>query len=302
MKNSLMAAFIFATILLTSACGVKIDQYTPKAEPSTSVTTTSGSANKYAHVSIDDVIGILEDVDNEKLESVWDQKELKYLKHLHDEYGVVVTLEVFARSDNGDWGISDMTDKYKAEFSAASDWLRFGFHSGSSSSKYGVDNGPDEALNDYKTVVESIARFAGETSIDNMPRIHYFAASKDCIDAWKHSNAGITGLLSADDDRLPYALNKEQASLLVKRDKAAFDGIEYYRTDLRFENTPNAVEELKKRTSDPQYEDQMGVLIAFTHEVQLKERSIRNSLEDTCEWISANGYKFAFPEDLAITN
>lgn len=290
---------LLVLVIGISACSQKTDEYTPRktteqnsTQPSSDVKTT------YAHISIDDVSGILKDLCDKKPDSVWSQKELGLLKTLHDRYGIVVTLELFRQDTNTGWDISQMTDNYKDELIGASTWLRFGFHSGSGASKYGVDNGPEEALKDYVAVVDSVVRFASAESIDNIPRIHYFAASKECIESWENAENGIVGLLSADDERLPYAMNKDQSYELTKKDMISIDGLSYYRTDMRFENCDDPVSELRNKASNPDTQDQMTTVIAFTHEVMLTDRKIIKRLTNTCEWLYDNGYTFAFPEDL----
>jgi len=88
---------------------------------------------KKATFFIDDVIWVFRDLTRQRPASMWDNPYMATLKKAHDEYGVKTQLNVFYETDfwyNDDvFTLSDMTDAYKSEFEAASDWLKLGFHS-----------------------------------------------------------------------------------------------------------------------------------------------------------------------------
>lgn len=80
------------------------------------------------HFSIDDVNAVLRDLtENEKkYDSLFDQKFFKYLKNLNEKYGAKITLYCFYELN--DFCLADCTEKFKKEFSASSEWLKFGYH------------------------------------------------------------------------------------------------------------------------------------------------------------------------------
>ena len=88
-------------------------------------------ANK-ACFYIDDVIWTLQDLTRQRPASIFDQHLLKGLKTAHDLYGTKFQMNLFYRTDfyygNDEFTLADMTDAYKEEFTAASDWLKLGFH------------------------------------------------------------------------------------------------------------------------------------------------------------------------------
>ena len=49
------------------------------------------------------------------------------MKSLHEKTDGVITLYVFY--EDGDFNLSNMSNKYYEEFNENSNWLRFGFHS-----------------------------------------------------------------------------------------------------------------------------------------------------------------------------
>lgn len=77
-------------------------------------------------LSFDDTILIFEDIDNNNYDSVFENSILNWYKELHDKYGVVISCYVYY--EDKDFNLTQFSDKYKAEFIANSDWLRFGFH------------------------------------------------------------------------------------------------------------------------------------------------------------------------------
>jgi len=106
---------------------------------------------------IDDVIWTLQELNEQRPASIFDQHFLKNLKIAHDLYGAKVQLILFCRTDsyygNDEFTLADMTDAYKEEFTAASDWLKFSFHSKQEFPDYPFVNATYE---DTKAVFESI--------------------------------------------------------------------------------------------------------------------------------------------------
>ena len=89
--------------------------------------------SKQTYFYIDDVIWLFRDLTRQAPKSIFDNAFMKMLKNAHDKYGLKVQLNVFYRTDfyygNDEFTLADMTDAYKAEWDANSDWIRFGFHS-----------------------------------------------------------------------------------------------------------------------------------------------------------------------------
>ena len=88
---------------------------------------------KKCYFYIDDVIWVFRDLTRLKPASLFDNPFMAMLKKAHDENGLKVQLNVFYRTDfyygDDEFSLADMTDAYKAEWEAAADWLKLGFHS-----------------------------------------------------------------------------------------------------------------------------------------------------------------------------
>ena len=81
-----------------------------------------------------------------------------------------VLMNVFYRTDYfygmDDFNLSEMTDAYKEEFKANSDWLKFGFHARQEFPDYPFVNiSYDDMKKDFENIKREVVRFAGEVSL-----------------------------------------------------------------------------------------------------------------------------------------
>lgn len=132
----------------------------------------SESERKTAHLSIDDVEIMTGDIirHQDEYNSIFDNRFLSFLKDCHDEYGAKFTLYTYAHTPA--YSLREFPDKFKDEFYANRDWLRFGFHWIEPAFREGVDVKTfKEAFHEVNT---SIERFAGKGSISRTLRLHYF--------------------------------------------------------------------------------------------------------------------------------
>lgn len=257
----------------------------------------------YMHLSIDDVIEILQELELNDFQSVWEHPIFAMLQRFNSQYGAVFSLYCFYETKDGQWKLDQLSNRFKDEFRGASHWLRFGFHGKGYESQYGYSEdsiGPDVASEHYSLVNNAICTFASSAVIDTIPRIHFYKGTLETIRNWKASMYGIKGLLTADDTRDEvYYLNQIQRAGLVKYD-VYYDLEEqlyFIHTDLRLEHEENPIDVLEARATNPQHHEQQRSLCIFTHEDQLQEASMILKIEDCCKWASNNGYRFSFPMD-----
>ena len=118
-----------------------------------------GNDKKYIHFSVDDTIELFKDITNNEYSSVFEQPTLALLKQIHDEYGVKVSLYVYYGDDVEDesaFCLERVPDKYREEFDANSDWIRFGFHASDCMSHERLDS--DEYTTYFKKTYEELTR------------------------------------------------------------------------------------------------------------------------------------------------
>jgi hypothetical protein len=257
----------------------------------------------YMHLSIDDVIEILRELDQHGYKSVFEHPIFHMFEQLHQQYGAVFSLYCFFETIDGRWNLNQMSSRFKEEFRSASRWLRFGFHGFCYETKYGNhSNGlcGKHAHKHYGLVTEAISHFADSSCIDTIPRVHYYQGTIDNVRSWRDGKNGIKGLLSADDSRDEvYYLNQAQREALLKCDDY-FDYVErlyFIHTDVRLENVTNVIQALDNRLHLPEYVGQQNIQCIFTHEDQLIDDEIKRKLDDCCQWASLHGYPFLFPMD-----
>lgn len=158
-------------------------------------------------VSVDDNILWLQDINDHKdsYKSIFENPYLKVFKKAHDLYGAVVHFNIYYEFDSEAmkdfsekrdyFNLSMMTDKFKDEFRANSDWLRLSFHADK--------NYPDEPYKettleriseDIEKVHREIIRFAGEESLSKVTTLHWGASNIAGVRALRqHGYKGLAG-------------------------------------------------------------------------------------------------------------
>ena len=80
---------------------------------------------KLAYFFIDDTIWCFRDITRKNAASIYDNDFFAMLKKAHDDYGMTVQLNLFYRTDffygGEEFCLSEVPEKYKPEFEAASD-------------------------------------------------------------------------------------------------------------------------------------------------------------------------------------
>jgi len=156
---------------------------------------------------IDDVIWLMRDLTRKRPISAFDNPFLSVLKEAHERFGMKVQLNLFYSTDPsyGDdkFTLAEMTDAYKSEFEAASDWLRFGLHAYSEFPDFPYVNGNyDEVSRALGSIKREILRFAGEASFAKGMVTHWLPISREgCIAA---RELGIKIISATYGDRIEY--------------------------------------------------------------------------------------------------
>lgn len=245
----------------------------------------NGSA-KFAHISIDDVINVFDDLKKNQYESIFENKFLSQLSDMHNKYGTKFSLFVFYEF-NGK-SLNGTPTRYKDEFIKNSDWLKFGFHAYSNESKYEYDY--DNIENEYLKTIEVLKSIVGEESITNIVRLDRFVLSENNLEKLNSNQILINGLLGADTDNRPdYYLEEKENRTLFSDDYYYDDdtNVFFYNTDLRLENVPI----LKLNKQLELYENDENFII-FTHEWNFNFYKMNR----VCDWINKHYYKYEYPK------
>ena len=177
---------------------------------------TKNIPGKRAAMYIDDVIFLFRDLAAQRPRSCWDHFFLKALREAHDRYGLRVQLNVFYRNDfyygarGAEFTLKDMPDVWKAEFQAAKDWLRFGFHSYSEFPDYPWINASyDDVVWTWNLLTREVERFAGPGMFAKAVTPHWGPMSKEGCVALK--DCGVKAIWVSAGKR--YAYNGDRTIL-----------------------------------------------------------------------------------------
>jgi len=172
---------------------ILVENKTDEISDKISVFWIQDGVNKY-RISSDDNIIFLQDITKNKdvYKSIFENPYLAVYKKAHDLYGAKIHINLFyefddhARSlfskDREYFNLSMMTDKFKDEFKANSDWLKLSFHAYSEfpDKPYEFET-REKITSDCLKIVKEILRFAGEDSLSDTATIHWGEATKECV-------------------------------------------------------------------------------------------------------------------------
>ena len=133
--------------------------------------------NKY-RFSFDDNIWFLQDINSNagRYNSIFENPYLGMLKKMHDTYGTKIHLNLFYETDG--FNLSQMTDKFRNEWRANSDWIRLSFHAlAEMPDKPYIKAGYEQVMKDCILVNEQIKRFAGEELMGPVTTLHWGEAT-----------------------------------------------------------------------------------------------------------------------------
>ncbi len=110
------------------------------------------------------------------------------LKEAHDKYGIKVVLNAFYRTDyyygDDEFTLAEMTDAYKSEWEANSDWLKIGLHAKQEFPDYphvNIDYADMKKM--YVRFKNEVIRFAGVKTLSTAFNPHWSPVSKEGLKA-----------------------------------------------------------------------------------------------------------------------
>lgn len=222
------------------------------------------------YLSIDDVGPSLRYLTRNRPESLFALRFYGKLREWHRRFGVRFNLYCFTRL--ADFTISQVLDSYAQEFRESGEWLRFGFH--------GQANVPflqTRAFREEFDLFQENALRLGMAGTDIL-RVHCWRATPEQEVFLRQR--GIRVLLSPDEPGLPY----DSGGTWLE------NGLEHWRTDVRFEHLTELTEETlrigRKR------------IAAFTHEWAFDNCADR--IEKALTLYKENGYRFCVNANLKL--
>lgn len=253
----------------------------------------------YIHISVDDSINVFRELFINNPASIFDNARLAVYKEMHDKYGACFSLFCFYQNSAATFNLSQMPATWKAEFIANSHWLKIGFHGVDATTDYTTISLTD-GVEHYTRIINEINRFAGYSSIDNMPRFSQFKGNKPLyIELKKY---GLVGVVTADDARTDNSslTVKEIASINVADDYYNYEmGFYFVRTSPRLDTT-NAVDVVNLLKTENNSYNTKNVFEMFYHEGRESTTEGKEMIEAMCKYAFENGIRFDFPQNNII--
>ncbi|NLD88594.1 MAG: hypothetical protein GX633_10130 [Clostridiales bacterium] len=277
------------------------------------------AAKKYS-LSVDDNIFFLCDITKNKdiYTSIFDNPYLAVYKKAHDLYGAKVRINLFYSIDEkyedvfGKFNLSMMTDKFKCEWVANSDWLHLAFHSYNEfPDRPYLTTSYEKIINDYRLIIGEIKRFAGEECIERATTFHWGASNRTGVRAVRAQGIGLLmGYLDYDKDGnsfVSYYLTPKEI------DKANVYGFwKDHSEDMIFGkidcvlNTAQPAENIAKLEKSLLKYPKKGFIELMIHEqyfypfyVAYMENYAERILT-ACEWCVNHGYTASFASDVVF--
>lgn len=270
---------------------------------------------KTYRLGVDDVIRCFENIylHQDEYTSIFDDPYLKIFYDLHKEYGTYVHMHIYYQTDDGTFNLSMFPEKYKEEFKANGNWLKFTFHAKAdhpdSPYKYASY---EQVLREGKQVEKEIIRFAGKEVMSNVTSQHWADSNLWATRAFR--NLGfrcIDGYFEFDENGEPsvsYYLNKEQASHAAKRDFWVDnkEDIIFVKDDIIINRyKPEEIPSIMKKITEKGDNSFHYLLIHeqyFYEDYHAYEPDYRERIFATVDWCHKNGYRPVSISSIAFEN
>jgi len=249
----------------------------------------------YYRFSVDDNIWFLRDLSRGNYSSLFDHPYLNVYKSLHDRYGAKFQLNVYYETDG--FTLSQMTDRFKDEWTENSEWLRLSFHARADAPPVPyMESSYDEAFRDASLVHREIIRFAGEKTLDLYTTIHYCQASTEAVRAFK--DAGILGLVGLfEPGRSCYNLRYDEFSEPFKFDSCS--GLYYFVNDMIVNLFPlSEIRDRLEKVKDKEFIEVMIHEQYFYDYFHMYQPDFAHKVEACIRYFTECGRKSVFLDDL----
>ena len=262
-------------------------------------------------VSIDDNIRFLQDIaaNVESYKSIFENPYLAGLKKIHDEYGTKFHFNLFYETEQGDFNLSQMPDKFKKEWQEQKDWMRMSFHAyGEFPDEPYLTASYEKVKQDCELIQNEIKRFAGAPLLGPVTTIHWGACNKDGSKAMRDCGyKGQLGYFNVDDDQYPvsYYLDVEQRRHMKKRFiwKDEDQDVIFIRSSIVLDKTnlkdivPKLDAYATAQSGIPPYADFLIHEQYFYPDYLNYEADYMQRIETAVKWAHEKGYRPAFLDE-----
>lgn len=261
--------------------------------------------------TVDDNIQFLEDLtrNQNRYSSIFENPYLGGFYRLHRRFGLKVTFNLFFSYYEDSFSLRDMTARFREEFLANSDWLRFSFHARHNDPPDPYANRPaQEILRDFDDVMEQVVRFAGRRCISDFMTVHYLLCTREaCLGLQSRGVRGLMGFPSERDGSLTFTgylegtRAKQMGQISLWRDEDT--GLYFIRNDMVINACPlgeiterlSAVENSSAGTG---YFDVMIHEQYYYRDYEAWQPDFFQKLETVFSWLEQRGYSCVFLDEI----
>lgn len=272
---------------------------------------------KKYRISLDDVIWLFQNLteNKDKYQSMFEDPYMTWLKTIHEEFGTKFHLNVYYETDRkGGFNLSQMTDKYKDEWIANSDWLRLSFHATSDKPNRPYANVSYEQMYfECERVDKEIRRFAGEQCHANtVTTIHFGEVSLEGTKALR--DLGYKAFVGDFNWKVRVGADIRMCCNLEQCVKIQQYGFLYDKElDVYYFNYNGEadIQHIKDTTTiGPLFDEKLGGTLNyhfkdiclheqyFHPEFHLHQPDYYEKMRESCTWFRNNGYESVFMDDL----
>ena len=249
--------------------------------------------------TVDDNIRFLKEINERGYDSIFLHPYLAMLRRLHNKFNLKIQLNLFFRMDGFD--LSQVSERYRAEWASVSDWLKLSFHSDFENVRPYENSGFDEVFSDCRAVNEEILRFASEKNLAKTTTVHYCQTTKDGVRAL--SENGVLGLLglfgSETSPASSYSIEEESAAKIRQGITLSLDGMAFSSLDMVI-NTFK-IEDILPRLEELSLRDSLRVMIHeqyFYEDYKSYQPDFEEKLVTVFSYLTKNDYESFFFEEL----
>lgn len=268
--------------------------------------------DKSYRLSVDDNIRFLKELTDGDYKSIFDHPYLAIYKKAHDLYGAKVHFNLFyefcdkARENfSGEhdyFNLSMMTDRYKDEFIANSDWLKLSFHSWAEYPDHPYAFADRKTVHkDCVTICREICRFAGKECLSNCTTPHWGTANREAVRELRA--LGIKAIVAhykKDEQGKPkisFYLDSKQLENIEDRDfwMDTSEDMIHVKIDrvLNYSSLEEILSDIEKTMNDPHMGGFMEILIHeqyFYSDYSHYRPNFEERILEPCKMLSENGY------------
>lgn len=272
-------------------------------------------------LGVDDVIMCFENIykHQDEYASIFDDPFLAVYKRLHETYGTYVHMHIYYETVDKSFNLSMFPDKYKKEFQANGNWLKFTFHSRcdqpDSPYKYASY---DLVLKEGRMVEKEIRRFAGCEVMSNVTSQHWADSNLHATRAFRSLGFQVIDAYFLFDENgdpyVSYYLNREQTAHAKTRDFwiDTKEDIIFVKDDIVINEV--ALDQIDAYMDNLKAQPDNAFMYLLIHEQYFYkdypayQPDYEQKIRKTLSWCQKNGYKpttissFAFEERLVESN